>query len=157
MKPIQKILVACDLSPHAAQILDYALSVATVAGAPLTLVHVINRRDIEAIEYAAHKILLVAPNEATDDYTQQFCSEREDALRALIRKAGQPTRFAKVLVKTGIPSEELLATVLSEQADLVIMGTKGRTNLQSVLIGATAEKMFRHCPVPLLSVPLPKT
>jgi len=157
LKAIKKIMVACDLSPHAARILDYALCLADTTKAPLTLVHVINRRDLEAIEYAVHKMHLVAANVAPEDYIRQFCAEREEALRAQIKKTGQAKRFAKVMVKTGVPSEELLAATRSEQVDLVIMGTKGRTNIQSVIAGATAEKMFRLCPVPLLSVPLFKT
>jgi nucleotide-binding universal stress UspA family protein len=89
-------------------------------------------------------------------YIRQHKLEREANLKTLIEESGHPGLFLKTVIRTGVPFQELIQMVESENIDLVVMGTRGRTNLASVLLGATAEKMFRYCPIPILSVRLHK-
>mgnify|MGYP001824391532 FL=1 len=154
MKLFRQILVACDLSKFTPQVLDYAVILAQNTGARMILANIINPRDTDAIAHAIHKTLLVQKEAAPEAFIHQHKLEREARLKTLIDESGHPGLFIKTIVRTGEPFQELINITESEHTELVVMGTRGRSNLQSVLLGATAEKMFRHCPVPLLSVRL---
>lgn len=154
MKLFRQILVACDLSKFTPQVLDYAVVLAQNTGARMILANIINPRDTDAIAHAIHKTLLVQKEAAPEAFIHQHKLEREARLKTLIDQSGHPSLFIKTIVRTGEPFQELINITESEHTELVVMGTRGRSNLQSVLLGATAEKMFRHCPVPLLSVRL---
>lgn len=156
MKPFRRILVACDLSKFTQQVMHYAVAVAACSEAKLILANVINKRDVEAIEHAVHRSFLIQKEAFPEAFVRIHREEREAKLKALIDESGHPELFLKTVVHTGIPVQELIQIVESEQVDLVVMGTRGRTNITSALLGATAEKMFRLCPVPILSVRLHK-
>ncbi len=78
--------------------------------------------------------------------------ERLQSLREALENAGGADRERNCLIKIGVPFRAIMETIAQEQADLVVMGTKGRSNLSDVLLGSPAERLFRRCPVPLLRV-----
>jgi len=61
----------------------------------------------------------------------------------------------QVFFKEGEPFLEIIHLARKEAADLIVMGTHGRTGLDHVLFGSTAEKVVRKSPCPVLTVRLP--
>lgn len=151
MSRIKKILVAVDFSAYSLNIGRYARRVAEDLGANLLWVNVINRRDVSAVKQAlAHNSQSLSLS--VDDCVSMLNRERVEKMQTLIRKAGSINITHRVIVRTGIPHQELIKVALEEQVDIVIMGVKGRSDLAGLLFGSTAEKLFRRCPVPLLSL-----
>ena len=59
---------------------------------------------------------------------------------------------ARSIVGTGAPHEEILVTAAREHADLIVMGTQGRSGLDRALLGSVAERVIRLAPCPVLAV-----
>ncbi len=61
----------------------------------------------------------------------------------------------KTEIITGIPHEEITATAIRVNASLIVIGTHGRTGLDRILFGSTAERVVRSAGCPVLTVRLP--
>jgi len=59
-------------------------------------------------------------------------------------------------LETGDPYLTILRVAASEQYDLIVMGTHGRTGLQHLLVGSVAEKVVRRAPCPVLTIRIPE-
>jgi nucleotide-binding universal stress UspA family protein len=148
MGNIKKIMVAVDLSEYSPQVVDYAGRLAEDSGAELLFVNVINQRNIDMIQ----QVTIHTAKISVKDYVSGIKKERTERMQKLLTETkctGIPNRF---IFKQGIPFVELVETAKKEKVDMVVMGTKGRGNIAGILFGSQAEKMFRHCPVPLLSI-----
>jgi nucleotide-binding universal stress UspA family protein len=148
MEEIRKILVAVDFSDYSSGTMNYAASMARELGAALIVVNVINQRDIDMVE----RVAVVHGQLNMEEYLGKQKADRQERLDALVEQAGVSVASVKKFILTGVPFIELIDISKETGADLVVMGVKGRSDHPSVRFGSVAEKMFRRCPVPLLSV-----
>ena len=147
MTAIKKIMVALAFSTHAESLLNYAASLAERLDADLVVANIINERDVQAVR----TISAMGYDVKGATYVDGVRAERLAQLASMLAKIPFPTERIKTVFKIGNPVDELLKICLAEQADLIVMGVKGRTNLETVFIGSVAEKLFRRSPVTVVS------
>jgi universal stress protein A len=147
---LHHILVATDFSDYSKEAIDYAVHLAKCFGADLHLLHVFEPP------------LLVASGVSTRSRPQtrlwirnlrQELANNLDKLAQEIRAQG-----AKVdpIMREGTPYIEIPKAVEQVAADLIVLGTHGRTGIVHVLMGSVAEHVVRKSPCPVLTV-RPKT
>jgi nucleotide-binding universal stress UspA family protein len=148
MPAIELIMVAVDFSDYALPSTKYAALLARNLKADLLLVNVINQRDVDMMQIVATRY----PGFEFKKYMQAYREDRAESMRELIADAGCEDLHTDSLVRVGVPFETLLEVIEERKPDLLVMGTKGRSNLIDTIIGSCAQKMLRRSPVPVLSV-----
>ena len=147
MGAAKKILVAVGSGRYTGELLKYAANIAGTMRAELILASIIHARDVEAVGTIAAMGYAVD----SENYVAGIKSERQQEIEQILTKSGYPYEKVRTIFKVGDPSDELLKIALKERVDLIIMGIKGRTDLEYVLVGSVAEKVFRRSPIPILS------
>jgi len=148
MSKVKKIMVAVDFSEYSNKVVNYAGRLAEDLGAELIFVNVINQRDIDMVR----QIEIHTDKISVKDYINGLVDDRTEQMQRLMTDTSCTRIPNRLLFKKGVPFAELIETAKEEIVDMVVMGTKGRGNIAGILFGSQAEKMFRHCPVPLLSI-----
>lgn len=144
MRNIEKILFATDFSDNSEDAFQYALTFARRFSARLILLHVINEPvDLRGfyVPHISFDNLEKEIEEGARKMMAKFCSER---------LADFPDHESHVV--SGIPADEIIEMARKLDCTLIVLGTHGRTGLDHILFGSTAERVVRHAPCPVLTV-----
>lgn len=149
MSKVHKILAAVDLSKYARPLVRYGCQLARDLDAELLVAAVIDQRVVDALKLIIKK----HSGPAVEVYLQDKEHAYAEQLQDLVKSCTGDRVAYRIAVRTGVPFKAILSIIDEESPDLLIMGTKGRTNLADVIIGSCAEKLFRRSPIPVLTLP----
>ena len=137
------ILAPTDLSESAENAVDYACELAQTLGATLHLLHVI------AVPVVGVPELGMA---LTSTMVDTMVTDNQTALDALIARKRDKCQIGPGLLRTGDARDVINATAKEIGADLIVVGTHGRSGVSRVLLGSIAETVIRTAPCPVLTI-----
>jgi len=139
----RKILHPTDFSDNSKEAWRYALGMAEKFGAEIILAHVVERFEYAPPEYYMSATELSSEIEHRIQESQKY-----------LDKMAAEAKGAKiqVMVVEGKPFVEIIRLAKEQGADLIVLGTHGRSGLAHILIGSTAEKVVRKATCPVLTI-----
>jgi nucleotide-binding universal stress UspA family protein len=141
---IKTILFPTDFSQGARAAMDHAISLARDYNAQLILLYVI--QDISIAEWYIPSSLSVA--DLVEDMQKSAWKEMDK----WAEEVSTQVKDVEKMVVRGVPFAEIIKTARDKKADMIVIGTHGRTGIDHMLFGSTAEKVVRKAACPVLTV-----
>jgi universal stress protein A len=142
---LRRVLHPSDFSRASTSAFARAVELAKAGRAELVLVHVMSLPVPMAGDgYIPPKIW-----EEMEASSRAYAQKQMDGLVAKAKRAGVRV---KTLLVTGVPHERIVQAARSQKADLVVMGTHGRTGLQRFFLGSVAERVVASAGCPVMTV-----
>lgn len=137
---IKRILCPTDFSAIAEKAVEYAVFLASSHNAELRLLHVVDHLH----GFDNYLILSMTPHEIAERMEKDAYKNLTDIMNQI-----KDTVKIEKAVRHGKASVQIIEMAKEMKADLIVMGSHGRTGLSHVIIGSVAEAVVRHgcCPV----------
>jgi len=137
----ENILLATDFSEASKEALEWAEAITELNEGQLFILH--------ALPSEPH---LQIPLDALPASTDRELSNAKLNLERIVSTESLGQAYHEAILKRGPVAEAVLDTIERKKIDLLVLGTHGRTGLKKVVIGSTAEELFRCAPCPVLTV-----
>ena len=140
-----RILVGLDGSEYSVKALEFAIDLAKKYRSQMVLVHVVMRQ-----------IYAINPPEAGILAGTAIVRELETEGKAILTRGEETVKAQGLPVETrlrqGVPAEELLRATVDEKADLMVLGSRGLSQVKAFLLGSVSDKVSHHAKCPTLIV-----
>ncbi len=143
-----RIIVPTDFSACAEEAWGLAQRLAAASGAELVLTHVL----VETPLYSEGPFTMERARQVYEA-ARRWAAETLEQWAAKARGAGLTVR---IVLRTGVPHQEIVDLTTNERADLVVLGTHGRGGINRALLGSVADRVVRLAPCPVLTVREPR-
>ncbi len=147
---MQTILVPYDFSEEAENAFQFAQQLATKTMGKLKLVHIVETPTTQSFSTMGEMNLDSAP--LNQVYMIELVEKRKSQMKEIEEQhQNKPYKF-KTRIAFGNPYAGISSEIADIKADLVIMGSKGSSGLEELLIGSNTEKVVRHAKCPVITV-----
>jgi len=144
-KLFRTVLVPYDFSRYADRALGLAVELARADRGKVVVLHAIPRLSV---------VVGVPPGAfPAAAVTSRMATDQEARLRARVQRAVGRGRTPAVTCRVVVADPFSAIAAAARSATVIVMGTLGLTGLPRLLLGSVAEKVVRHAPVPVLTVP----
>jgi nucleotide-binding universal stress UspA family protein len=145
MIAIQRILMATDFSNYSKEALSYAVYLAKLLKADLYLIHVFET------PFYSHTGVSASVQRGVQDWIQELKKEELKKLETLAEETQKQGVKVHAVFKDGKAFVEIIKAIEEVHADLIVIGTHGRTGLPHVVMGSVAERVVRQSPCPVFT------
>jgi nucleotide-binding universal stress UspA family protein len=140
-------VVPVDFSKTSDAALDHAIKLRKENDGKLLLIHALSNS----------AMMMAGPYEATPqmivEYEKAQYEEAQSEMEKLVRrKKLEPRSFRSMIVKRGDPARVIANEAKRSRANMIIMGSHGRTGLKRLVLGSVAERTLRYATCPVLIV-----
>jgi nucleotide-binding universal stress UspA family protein len=139
---MEKVIIAIDNSPQSDIVATKGVELANRLNAEVAILSVVD------VQFVASEVNILS-QETTQVLKNEFYREHQ-----LLKDKFSRTNKIEAFVEEGTPYEEILRVAEEWEADIIVLGTMGRTGLSHFVIGSVAEKVIRHSTIPVFIVPL---
>jgi len=140
-------MAALDLSRYSEAVFTHARTLAASLNAELIVINVLPK---VGLDYFDRMKTLGYPI-STEDYIKDIQAQTRKEIEQEYLSRVEGISF-RLLMTVGTPFREIVKAAREEGIGMVVIGPKGRTDMEGLFFGTQAEKIFQLCPCPVLSI-----